>query len=218
MKTLTWVILAAAAVVFAGCVVTSVYPYYTPKDLVFETTLLGNWVNTNNEDEMWKFKKSGELEYRVTLIEARQTTVMEAHAFKLHDELFLDLFSLEQDFHVVPAHYLLKVTQITPTLRMSELNDEWLKALLLKEPAALRHILDGKSDKPEECRLVLTADTLELQDFLVRHLESEGAWKKSFELIRDPIGNSRFARVAPGSPRNDVRQENATSAPELGGL
>jgi hypothetical protein len=195
MKASTWVILAATAALFAGCVVTSVYPFYTQKDLVFETALLGKWVNINNEDEMWRFKNAGDLEYRVTLIDARQTTVMEAHSFKLHDILFLDMFSLEQDFHVVPAHYLLKVTQLSPTLRMSELNDEWLKALLFTEPTALKHILVGKNDKPEQRRVVLTADTEELQQFVTKHLNTEGAWRQNFELTRDPVGKSRFAQV-----------------------
>ena len=216
MKTLTWVILAAAAAFFTGCVVTSVYPFYTQKDLVFETTLLGKWVSTSNEDEIWRFKKNGDLEYRLTLIEARQTTVMEAHTFKINDALFLDLFSLEQDFHVIPAHYLLKVTQLTPNLTMSELNEEWLKALLLEEPTALRHTFVGKSDKPEERRLVLTADTMELQDFVARYLKTEAAWKKSFELNREPVGNPLFA--VPTDGRNDLLEKRPGALELNGGL
>jgi hypothetical protein len=100
---------------------------------------------------------------------------------------------------------------------MSELNDEWLKALLFTEPTALKHILVGKSDKPEERRVVLTADTQELQQFVTKHLNTEGAWRQNFELTRDPVGKSRFARVPLNPLRDDVRQHRATTATELNG-
>ena len=78
---------------------------------------------------------------------------MEVHAFKLQGQLFLDVFSKEQDYHVIPPHYLLKVSHLTPTLRMSELNDEWLNELLLKNPGALRHQGVKTGNKPEDRRI-----------------------------------------------------------------
>ena len=185
MKTCTGILLSVVAVLAAGCVVTSVCPYYTQKDLVYEPAILGNWINEKDASETWRFEKSEKMAYRFTLIEARTATVMEAHAFKLQGQLFVDIFSLEEDIHVIPAHYLLKVTQLTPVLRMSQLDPEWLKALLAKETTALRHHLIQTGEKPEDRRLVLTADTGELQKFIIDHLNTEGAWKDSFELRRD---------------------------------
>lgn len=189
MKKIAFFALVAVAGLLAGCVVTSVCPFYTEPDLVFEPALVGDWIKQGNdsENEIWKFEKSGDAAYRFTLIEERKATVMEAHAFKLQGQLFLDIASIDRDIHVIPPHYLLKVTQLSPTLQMAELNNDWLKDLLAKDPAAIPHHLVKSGDKPEDLRVVLTADTPELQKFVLNHLKTEGAWKDSFELTREPL-------------------------------
>lgn len=187
MKKITFGLLVAAAAILAGCVVTSVCPFYTEKDLVFEPALVGDWIKEgkNADDyEVWKFEKSAAVAYRFTLIEANKATVMEAHAFKLQGQLFLDIASIDQDIHVIPPHYLLKLSQVTPVLRMSELDHDWLKGLLEKEPNAIPHHLVRSGDQPDEWRVVLTANTAQLQEFLLKHLKTEGAWKNSVELKR----------------------------------
>ena len=190
MKKFLFVILSAVAVVLAGCVVTSVCPFYTQKDLGFEPALLGNWINEKNSDEVWRFQKSSALAYRFTLLEERKAAVMEAHAFKLHGQLFLDVVSTEQDIHVIPAHYLLKISQLRPFLRMSELDDEWLMGLLQKDPTLLRHQVVKTGDKTEDRRIVLTANTAELQKFVITHLNTKEAWSDSFELRPEMPRNS----------------------------
>jgi hypothetical protein len=179
------VLVGALAATLAGCVVTSVCPYYTQEDLVSEPALLGKWTNTKNPNEVWSFAQIGPFAYRFTLIDSSKTTVMEAHAFKLKGQLFLDIFSLEQDYHVIPAHYLLKVTQLEPTLQLAELNDSWLKELLAKQPTSLRHHFVKTGDKPTDRRVVLTAETPELQKFIIKHLTTEPAWNQAFELKRE---------------------------------
>ena len=177
--------LAAVAAILAGCVVTSVCPYYTQQDLVFEPAILGNWTSVNTPGEVWRFEQRGELAYRFTLIEPSKATVMEAHVFKLQGQSFLDISSLDRDYHVIPAHYLLRVSQFTPTLRFTELNEMWLKDLLASHPNAVRHHFVQTSDRSEDSRVVLTAETGELQKFLIAHLSSKQAWKMCVELSRD---------------------------------
>jgi len=160
-------------------------PFYTEKDLVFEPTVLGNWVNPKNHDELWRFEKLPELAYRFTLIEATKADIMEARTFRLQGQLFLDIASNDQDIHFIPAHYLLKVSRTAPTLTMSELNDMWLLALVDKDPAAIRHHIIRTGDKPEDRRIVLTADTSELQKFVVAHLNAKEAWRETFDLRRE---------------------------------
>src|SRR3954465_12861471 len=96
----------AMTAVFSGCVVTSVAPYYTEKDLIFEPALVGNWIkpadNTNSDDEVWKFEKKGESSYRFTWITEEKAVLMDAHAFKLQGQLFVDLASLERDWNTIP--------------------------------------------------------------------------------------------------------------------
>jgi len=172
--------MAAAAILLAGCVVTSVSPFYTAKDLVFEPALLGDWIGDTNKagDEIWKFDQSGDMAYRFTIIKPDTASVMEARAFRLDGQLFLDVSSLEQDYHVIPPHFLLKVTQTTPALRMSQLNHDWLKDLVTKKPDAIRHHFVKSGDKSEDDRVVLTADTSELQKFIRDNLKTEGAWEE----------------------------------------
>src|SRR5580700_7391306 len=99
MKKLTNSLLAAAAVLLAGCVVTSVCPFYTVKDVTSEPALLGDWIKqtNNNGDEIWRFDSSEGQAYRFTIIKPDSATVMEAHAFKLDGQLFLDVASMNQD-------------------------------------------------------------------------------------------------------------------------
>lgn len=66
-----------------------------------------------------------------------------------------------------------------PTLEMAALNCEWLGILLEQNPKAIRHqVVQGGGYK----RLVLTADTAELQRFVVKHLKTEAAWVDGLEL------------------------------------
>jgi hypothetical protein len=210
----TGVLLSAAAVLLAGCVVSSVCPFYTEKDLVFEPAIVGSWINQNDTGETWKFERGEKLAYRFTLIEERHATVMEARAFKLEGQLFMDIHSLDQDIHVIPAHYLLKVTALAPRLRMSEVDDEWLLALLAKDPTALRHHVLQTGDKPEDRRLVLTGDTAELQKFMVQHLNTTGAWKESFDLRRaspPQLTGDRSGQTATGPGAKELRLKQTTN-------
>jgi hypothetical protein len=186
MKKSLFVLSAAAAAFLAGCIVSSVSPYYTAKDLVFEPALVGDWVKEsgNANDEVWKFDKSGDRAYRFTLIETQKATVMEAHAFKLGGQLFLDVFSLNQEVDVIPPHYLLKVSQVTPTLKLSQLDNDRLRSLLQKEPNAIAHHLVKSGDSPDDLRVVLTAGTSELQKFILQQLKTNTVWTEDMELKR----------------------------------
>jgi hypothetical protein len=186
-KSSAMLLAAAAALFLGGCLVTSVLPFYTEKDLVFEPALVGDWINKDKDasHEVWRLEKSGERAYRFTLIEERQATVMEAHAFKLQGRLFLDIASMDRDVRVIPPHCLLKVASITPTLKMSHLDNDWLRKLLAKDSTAIPHHMVRSGDKPDDLRVVLTANTPELQKFVLKHLDTAGAWKADVELKRE---------------------------------
>ena len=84
-----------------------------------------------------------------------------------------------------------RADQLAPTVKLASLNYEWLHELLAKNPKALRHHSIPSGDKPEDTRLVLTADTAELQQFILKHLKTEDAWKDGLDLKRD---NPRASR------------------------
>lgn len=170
----------ALATLLAGCVVTSVYPFYTAKDVGFDPALVGAWAetgSTNAANEHWRFEKAEGQAYKLTVQDKEKPTEYDAYLFKLKGRRFLDLCPRERPDNSLPPHYLLKVTRIEPTLEMQVLDYDWLTKLIEKHPKAIRHIVvpkklgeDGRGD------LVLTADTAELQKFILKHEKTAGAF------------------------------------------
>jgi hypothetical protein len=202
--------LTGLALVLTGCVVTSVCPFYFEKDLTFETALIGDWKKANQPDEHWKFERAAGDGYRIITESGGKTTVFQGHAFKLYGRTFLDLTTTQWKEDIqpepVPSHVLARIVQVTPTVKLSAMNYDWLKELLAKDPKALRHIVIQTGEKADDRRIVLTADTAELQQFLLKHLKSEGPlvyrpgegwqhrntegmWEPSVELQPDPASS-----------------------------
>jgi len=180
--------LAGLALLLTGCLTISVYPFYSEKDVLFEPGLLGQWTKTNDTKEQWSFDKKGEKAYQLTCSDGAKKYVMDAHLFRLRDQLFLDLFNPKGPDDImppaVPTHLLMRVFQMKPAMRMAVMDYEWLSELLKKNPTALRHhrITDENS---QNAQIVLTADTTELQKFVGNNLKSDEAWKDSFDLQRN---------------------------------
>ena len=188
-KTMKRTILISAGLALTlvtGCVVTSVYPFYLEKDVVFEPALLGSWQKAGQPDEHWTFARDQANGYLVTLASKDTTNVVQGHAFKLHGEKFLDLSTAQWKEDIqpepVPSHLLVRLGQIAPSLKMANLNYDWLRELVARNPKAIRHIVIKTGDKQEDRRVVLTADTAELQRFVIKHLKTKGAWDDSLEL------------------------------------
>src|SRR5438128_2506352 len=123
MRIGTVLALAGCAVVLAGCLVTSVYPFYTAKDVTFEPALAGSWTNVSEAQEQWQFAAVNTNSYRVTYMTKDGTNVTQGRLFKLQGKLFLDLFSSEMNEEVqpppVPSHFLFRMIQIKPTVKMA---------------------------------------------------------------------------------------------------
>jgi hypothetical protein len=181
--------LSVVTLLLTGCLAISVYPFYSEKDVAFEAALLGHWTKTTDSKEQWTFDKKGEKAYQLTYTDGEKKYVMDAHPFRLKGELFLDLFNPDGPNDImpppVPTHLLMRVFQLTPTLRMAALDYEWLSKLLEKDPAAVRHHLVVTDEKAQNPQIVLTADTPELQKFIGNNLKTEDAWKDPCDLKRD---------------------------------
>jgi hypothetical protein len=194
MKKRYLLLLAGTAFLLAGCLVTSVYPFYTAKDVTFEPALTGNWTNSTDAQERWQFEAVNTNCYRATYSNQDSTNVMQATLFKLHNNVFLDLITEEMKDDVqpppIPSHFLFRVNQIKPSLKMAPMDYDWLAKLLDADPKALRHHLIGDPKDKDEQRLVLTADTADLQQFIIKHLNTSEAWKDDSELVREGPGNA----------------------------
>ncbi len=178
----------ALMTMLVGCVVTSVYPFYTAKDVVFDPALIGTWAeagSTNAANDHWRFEKAHGQAYKLTVQDNEKRTEYDAHLFKLKGGLFLDFCPRERPDNALPVHYLLKVTRVAPALEMNLLDYEWLKTLLEKNKKAIRHIVVPKKlGEAGDGDLFLTADTAELQKFVLMHEKTEGAFGRSEVMLR----------------------------------
>lgn len=172
------------ALVVAGCVVTSVYPYYTAKDLTFDPALLGTWHDpekTNADAETWTFDKLEAQTYKWTVRDGNKTNEFDTHLFSLGGTRFLDALPRERHDYTTPSHVLLRVTKLQPQLELENLSYDWLAKLLETDPKALRHVVVPKEAGSSEDGglLTLTADTAELQKFIRKHVNNTNAWGES---------------------------------------
>ena len=92
---------------------------------------------------------------------------------------FLDLCTTNRDgLNQLPLHLAVKVARHQDELQLAILDYEWLGKLLKANPATLRHIV--VPDKPLETnsgeKFYLTADTRDLQKFLLKHQNNTNAF------------------------------------------
>src|SRR5262249_38073759 len=90
------------ALLLTGCLAISVYPFYSDKDVSFEPALTGQWTKTTDNKEQWTFEKKGEKGYQLTYTDGDKKHVMDAHLFRLKDQLFLDLFNPNGPDDIMP--------------------------------------------------------------------------------------------------------------------
>lgn len=187
MKTLIRLLALTLLLILGGCV-PSLQPFYADKDVAFDPTLLGTWSGDKDKDT-WEFTKHGERGYKLlyTDEEGRQGRFV-VYRFRVAGNNLLDLCAEDpepraNDFykqHLLRLHTFSLVLQSEPTLRITTLEPEWLQRFLANNAAALQH------QKVAE-RLILTASTLELQNFILIHLKTPGAFGEPDELIRKKV-------------------------------
>ncbi len=170
-----------------GCLpVMSLHSLYTDSDVVFEEKLLGSWTEDSNEPKTtWVFERMEEQEniYELTLSgEGKKLGSFAACLVKLQDKLFLDLFPIKipgvsedpnktdlpyNSLFFIPAHTFLKVESIGPQFKMKLTTESKLKELLEKEPEVVKHTII------QEEKLILTAPTKELQEFVIKYADDD---------------------------------------------
>lgn len=188
MKTRPLLLAAGAAVsLLAGCIVLSVYPFYTPKDLISDPGLSGRWVKGTATNELWTFTAAGEKSCFLTTTDDHDTNCFEAHLFRLDQYQFLDLLTTNRVQFQLPLHLITRVSRTKTNLTLSFLDFGWLANLLQTNPAVLRHVI--VPEKPGDTNnqmFYLTATTRELQKFLLKHLADTNAFNSnsSVELLR----------------------------------
>ena len=189
-----------AVTLLCSCI-PSVNPFYTDKDIVFDSHLLGSWQDKDKKDdpEVWKFESATNKMYALTITEKEgKQGKFAACLFKLRQEYFLDLIPADCNyatnqadlvaFSMFPGHLLARVSQVEPELKVAFSDFDWLQKYLEKNPRALAHHQEGD-------RLLLTADTHDLQKFVLKHLGKDELFKKPDTMVRQT--NSVSAATPP---------------------
>ena len=179
MKTnlLKFVAAASALSLLAGCIVLSVYPFYTPNDLVSDPGLAGRWVKATATNEFWQFTDAGDKLYLLTTVDSQSTNGLEAHLFRLRQYQFLDMLTTNRDQFQMPVHLIAKVKRTEDSLSLQFMVYDWLTSLLTTNPAVLRHLV--VPEKPGDTNggmMFLTAETKDLQKFLLKHADDTNAF------------------------------------------
>lgn len=183
MRTMKILFTFGIVLLISGCVVPSLHPLFTEKDLVFDPALIGTWAE-EDEEEAWIFLKSGDNAY--DLIHAAEGTPIkyEAHLVRLGKFEFLDIYpqepEIKNDFyklHLIPAHTFWRIWTDGDVLLIARLDPDWLKDMIARKKVKIAH-------ERLDDRIVLTASTKELQKFILKYAEDINAFPDPAELHR----------------------------------
>jgi hypothetical protein len=109
MRTALLVVLLGMVVCVSGCIVPSVHPFYTEKDVVFDPALVGSWEEQPGQGEqaagkpppVWTFSKHAEaaaekpVSYDLKITERDRWVAFSVHLIKLEKTQFLDFYPQE---------------------------------------------------------------------------------------------------------------------------
>jgi hypothetical protein len=189
------------AVVLGGCIpVASVHCLYTKETAVFEEKLLGTWVQEPNKPKtIWEFTRDDKEPNNVYKLiftdEEGKKGSFVVVMVKLQDKLFLDAYPSEvpwemedpnqmkwpyDSFFLIPAHTFIKVDAIEPQLKLRVTMDDKMDELLKENPNAIEHILIDD-------RIVLTAKTKVLQEFVLKYADDERLFTDEVALDRKSV-------------------------------
>ena len=187
MKTLVTIWTLTLLLILGGCV-PSLQPFYAEKDVSFDPTLLGTWSGDKDKDT-WEFAKHGERGYKLLYMdeEGRQGRFV-VYRFRVAGNNLLDLYPEEPEsratdiykHRLLRLHTFLVILQSEPTVRITTLEPDWLQRFLANNLATLQHQQVAE-------RLILTGSTVELQNFILTHLKTPGAFSEPDELIRKKV-------------------------------
>ena len=189
--------LMAGLLTLSGCVVLSLNPIYTDRDLVYWPELEGTWVFASDSDhrQSYCFERGDDAkEYRVIMRNGDESCVLSVHLTQIGKYTFLDATlgksnpdHLEFAF-MRPVHYFCKIELNGDTLRMGEMDSNWVKQRHDKKRLSIAHETDEST--------LLTANTKRVRRFLARWANDSDAFEDWTEMKR----KSQDGAASPKSP------------------
>lgn len=181
-------VVAAAAAVLTGCApAVSIHPMYTAQDLAADAALEGKWAD-DDSGEVWQIAKAGANladGYDVTVFhpgDSPSTESFNIHVLRLQGMEpgmeFADAISKGDPGLGIVGHVIVKIQVQGDELRVALMNDAWLKTMV-EARLAPPSVTDQESG-----RIILTASTAALQQFLTQHAADTGVWDEDGGLHR----------------------------------
>ncbi|PKP35674.1 MAG: hypothetical protein CVU00_01215 [Bacteroidetes bacterium HGW-Bacteroidetes-17] len=189
MKRKIFAITIVIVLFLSGCI-QSLHPLYFKKDRITLDILEGKWLSESNDT--WEFKKVKDepsyiLKYTESKKEGEQKpqpsiAFFEANVIKLEGNYFIDLYPADNEqlddlttllsVHLVLAHTFLKLKIENNQLHVYQMNPDWLDNLFKENKIRISH------EVVDENKIILTSSTKELQKFIIKYADSEGAFHK----------------------------------------
>ena len=176
-------ILAASALLLASCTPTSVYPFYTEKDLAPDPGFAGAWQNQDGRVRL-VCKAAGATGYLCEVMEkGAGSATFHVHLFRLGGGAYLDSFpetpQMAHGFlqlHMVLGHVLARIDRRADVLRVALLDEDWMK----KNFGRVAAYLPPQKDAPP----VLYAPTRQLQELVLGASTDPQSFRKPDEYRR----------------------------------
>lgn len=178
MRSLKIILALGFVLLVAGCVVSSLHPLFTDKDLAFDPTLLGTWAGVD-EDDTLVFNSGEGKAYDLTYVAEGQGLKFKVHLVKLGELQFFDVYpkvGKDHDaFHLLPAHTFWRIERDGDVLHTAWLDQGWVEDKISKKEIIIPHQL-------VEDRLILTASTDKLQEFVLKYSDDAFSDFSEFKL------------------------------------
>jgi hypothetical protein len=202
MKAKNIILVSLTALLFSGCLVKSLHPFYIENEIIFKKELLGEWAGSDST--LWKIeqgKKSTGLfkpsqadnTYLITCTDKKGTATFQVRLFQLANRLFLDFYPEDVESssdlmasHLVAMHTVARVDLSTDKIVIRWYNEEWLIGLFKQNKIRIAHekipYESGKADD-DHFQVILTASTGELQKFMEKYADDPKAFESNYTNI-----------------------------------
>lgn len=178
MKLKAIISIALVMLLFQGCIVKSLHPFYSKKDLTFRKELLTTWEDQDGGKWNIHASKDSPNAYEMHWSKPNaEEVVFLSHLFTLDDQLYFDFFPVTGtgntmaifDMHMMPTHSIAKVQMLTDQeVHILWFNEEWLKLLFDENRIKISHEVVNDETQRDSKAYVLTASTEELQKFILK--------------------------------------------------
>jgi len=196
LRALSLTVALAGLLLLQGCWVYSVNPLYDDtgskdSDLTSDAALLGSWTLLDSGCLVTLTVTSKDGMYQLTQMPSSKCDSnekvgrFEGHLVKLDTHLYLDVSPRREDVCdlCMPMHSFFQVEANKTSLRLTPIDDEWLRGALEDKTVTLSAIPGND--------VVLTAPTKELKDFVRKYADNKAAFKPDRGVV--------YSRSLPGA-------------------